>query len=152
MVKNAAAAAVMAFAGAAVLSAVPASAASIATGVALPALEKPSAITLVIGRNYPYRWYYTGPRLRYRHGPFIYYFGGWWYPRPWWHGPGEAYARRPGTYRGYWTDYEWAEGDYTVGTDEHIEWCFGHYRSYDPDTDSFMGRDGERHPCRSPFD
>jgi len=26
-------------------------------------------------------------------------------------------------------------------------WCARHYRSYDPATDTFVGRDGRRHPC-----
>ena len=32
-------------------------------------------------------WVYAkkyGPRYNYRHGRYKYYYGGWWYPRPWW--------------------------------------------------------------------
>ena len=38
-----------------------------------------------------HRWVYKlkihGPRFAYRHGIYRYYYGGWWYPRPWWAGP-----------------------------------------------------------------
>jgi hypothetical protein len=34
------------------------------------------------------RWVYVprrhGPRFRYRRPGYAYYYGGWWYPRPWW--------------------------------------------------------------------
>jgi hypothetical protein len=37
-------------------------------------------------RGHKHRWHY---RHRHRHGAFRYYYGGWWYPRPWWtFGPG----------------------------------------------------------------
>lgn len=32
--------------------------------------------------------------------------------------------------------------------DSHVRWCLRHYRSYDPDTDTYRGRDGRRHYCR----
>jgi hypothetical protein len=36
----------------------------------------------------PVRWVYVdkkyGPRYRYRRPGYGYYYGGWWYPRPWW--------------------------------------------------------------------
>lgn len=35
-------------------------------------------------------------------------------------------------------------GDY----DAHVAACYDRYRSYDERTDSFMGYDGVRHPCR----
>jgi hypothetical protein len=34
---------------------------------------------------------------------------------------------------------------------EHYEYCFDRYRSYDMETNSFLGYDGLRHPCISPY-
>jgi len=28
--------------------------------------------------------HWHGHRYHYRHGTYIYYYGGWWYPTPWW--------------------------------------------------------------------
>jgi hypothetical protein len=33
----------------------------------------------------------------------------------------------------------------------HVEYCLDRYRSYDPRTNSFMGYDGFRHECISPY-
>ena len=33
----------------------------------------------------------------------------------------------------------------------HVRWCLNRYRSYNPRTDTFMGYDGRRHYCRSPY-
>lgn len=35
-----------------------------------------------------------------------------------------------------------------VDVDDHVEWCLSRYRSYDPRSDTFVGRDGRRHRCR----
>lgn len=40
----------------------------------------------------------------------------------------------------------------TVSNGRHVAWCFDHYRSYDPDTDTFQPYDGPRKRCDSPFD
>jgi len=31
--------------------------------------------------------------------------------------------------------------------DRSVEWCMRHYRSYDPDSGTYLGYDGYRHPC-----
>jgi hypothetical protein len=36
---------------------------------------------------------------------------------------------------------------YNSGYDAHVQWCLDHYRTYDPRTNSFIGRDGYRHAC-----
>ena len=100
--------------------------------------------------GFPHKWEYVGPRSAHRSGPFRYYYGGWWYPRPWWYGPGSSFAGNP--ISGWWDDFDWAEGGYTEGTDPHVEWCFDHHHSYEEATDSFLGHDGAPHRCRSPFD
>jgi hypothetical protein len=39
--------------------------------------------------------------------------------------------------------------DYAYGG--HVEWCLNRYRSYNPRTNTFMGYDGYRHRCKSPY-
>ena len=43
-------------------------------------------------------------------------------------------------------------GDVVIGRangyDAHVSACYARYRSYDARTDTFMGYDGIRHPCR----
>jgi hypothetical protein len=36
--------------------------------------------------------------------------------------------------------------------DDHVAYCLDRYRSYDVETDSFLGYDGYRHRCNSPYD
>lgn len=40
---------------------------------------------------------------------------------------------------------------YYGGGGGHVEWCLNRYRSYNPRTDTFMGYDGYRHRCNSPY-
>jgi hypothetical protein len=54
-------------------------------------------------RGHGHRWVYSkrfGPRFRHRHGRYIYHYGGWWYPRPWW-GVGVAVGPTYGYGYGY---------------------------------------------------
>ena len=34
------------------------------------------------------------------------------------------------------------------GGSSHVRWCMNRYRSYDPDTNTYIGRDGRAHRCR----
>jgi len=36
------------------------------------------------------------------------------------------------------------------GASVHIEWCLSRYRSYNPDTNMYLGYDGSYHRCRGP--
>ena len=123
---------------------------------ALPGHRPVLAGSIELAAVHSHTWKYTGPRMPYRYGPFAYYYDGWWYPRPWWYGPGLAFkwgsCGSCGIFEGTWHDLDWAEGGYTEGTDPHVEWCIEHYRSYDNGSDTYLGRDGARHPCRTPFD
>ncbi len=113
-------------------------------------LEHPVAAARDFRRQ---RWFYHrhfygnrhlyGPRYRYRYGRYAYFHGGWWYPRPWWRYGGAAVALTVGPAVGY---YAYSGGN------PHVRWCLGHYRSYNPRTDSFVGYDGLLHRCNSPFD
>jgi hypothetical protein len=48
----------------------------------------------------------------------------------------------------YYGDYH---GNYNYGGGGHVRWCLNRYRSYNPRTDTFVGHDGYRHRCRSPY-
>ena len=37
------------------------------------------------------------------------------------------------------------------GSSAHVHWCLNRYRSYDPSSDTFLGYDGYRHRCNSPY-
>jgi hypothetical protein len=145
MLKNTMIAAALALAGG-LLVAAPASAASVSTGVALPLLAKPSAIEpAAYKRNrYVYRRH---PGYRYGYRPYRH--------RGLYYAPNVFIGAAPyyGDYGGYYDGYGFAEGGYAADSnDEHVTWCMDRYRSYNPETDSFMGYDGYQHPCNSPFD
>lgn len=74
------------------------------------------------------------PRYRYRTHAYPHYYGGWWYATPWWQGPSFSFGLGVPAYG-----------------NAHVQWCFNRFRSYDARTDSFLGYDGLRHRCRSPY-
>ena len=72
-------------------------------GSPIPLVNQSSAsnVQLAAHRNVHRRvWVYNrrahGPRFAYRHGRYRYYYGGWWYPRPWWGAPAVGIAVGPG--------------------------------------------------------
>lgn len=73
-------------------------------------------------------------RSRHRSRKFRHYHSGWYYDYPWW-----LYVSALPYY------------DYDYNDDAHIAWCFAHYGSYDPRTNTFLGYDGNRHECISPY-
>jgi hypothetical protein len=59
-------------------------------------IQKVARVVRVGRRGWVYRRAY-GPRYRFRRAGFGYYYGGWWYPRPWWTvGPGYGPYWGPG--------------------------------------------------------
>jgi hypothetical protein len=36
------------------------------------------------------------------------------------------------------------------GASAHVEWCLARYHSYNPDTNMYLGYDGNHHRCRGP--
>jgi hypothetical protein len=38
-----------------------------------------------------------------------------------------------------------------TGYNRHVRWCLNNYRSYDPDSNTFVTYDGDVRRCRSPF-
>lgn len=82
-----------------------------------------------------------GPRYSYRRPGFRHYHGGYYYSSPWWVGPSIGFALTvPGVTLGL-----------GGGGSAHVEWCLNRYRSYDPSSDTFLGYDGYRHRCNSPY-
>ncbi|MFN4142765.1 BA14K family protein [Aestuariivirga sp.] len=90
------------------------------------------------------RWRYNhrhhGSRYRYRYPGYPFFYGGFWYSDPWW--------RYDYPYYGYYPSYRYRAYD----NEAHVEWCLNRYRSYNPRTDTFLGYDGRRHRCNSPYD
>jgi hypothetical protein len=106
--------------------------------------DRTAAIEQVQQRRDVRRWDRRrhGPRYRSRTPTHRYHYDGWWYATPWWFGPSITFGfGTPGYYGGYYGDYYRA----------HIDWCLNRYRSYDPRSDTFLGYDGLRHRCRSPY-
>lgn len=82
-----------------------------------------------------------GPRYSYRRPGFQYHYGGYYYSSPWWIGPSIGFGITvPGVTLGL-----------GGGGSAHVDWCLNRYRSYDPASDTFLGYDGYRHRCNSPY-
>ena len=92
-----------------------------------------------------YNWRHYGHRYAYRYPGYNYFNGGFWYASPWW---SLGYAN---DYNDYYDDSYDAGYDGGYGGGSHVEWCLNRYRSYNPRTNTFMGYDGRRHYCRSPY-
>ena len=78
-----------------------------------------------------------GARYRYRRPGFHYQYGGYYYANPWW-------MAAPSI--GFGVTIPVAP----VGS-PHVDWCLSNFRSYDIATDTYLGFDGYRHRCNSPF-
>ena len=84
------------------------------------------------------RWQYNkwqhGDRKRKRDRHHRHYRDGFWYSSPFW----------------FSFTVPLAASRYGSGS-AHVEWCYDRYRSSDARTDTFMGYDGRRHYCNSPY-
>ena len=74
-----------------------------------------------------------GNRHRHARSGYRHYHGGYYYASPWWIGPSIGFGLTLPTASG------------------HVQWCYDRYRSYDAASDSYMGYDGLRHRCNSPY-
>ena len=93
-------------------------------------------------QHYRYDRHYHGDRYRYRRPGYSHFYGGYYYATPWWIGPSVYVAPRP--------FYVPPPPVYDDRSD-HVDWCLDHYRSYDPRSDTYLGYDGYRHRCISPY-
>ena len=96
------------------------------------------------GNRYHYRRHghnnnYYGNRY-YRYGGAGYYNYGW----PYYGGIGLGYGF------GYDDGLDYYNDRYNGGG-SHVQWCLNRYRSYNPRTNTYMGYDGYRHRCNSPY-
>jgi hypothetical protein len=80
-----------------------------------------------------------GQRFRYRRPGYAYYRDGYWYGSPWW--LGAAAGALVGSA---------IVGGAAASSDAHIEYCLSRYRTYDPQTDTYIGRGGRRYRCVGP--
>jgi hypothetical protein len=85
---------------------------------------------------------YHGPRYRYKRPGWGYYHGGYWYRSPWWTLPLVAPAIVAPTVVAPAPVY---------GGGGHVQYCLNKYRSYNPQTDQYLGYDGYYHYCVSPY-
>ena len=85
-----------------------------------------------------------GSRYSYRRPGFNHYYGGYYYSSPWWNGPGIGFGiTLPGVALGLGGGYG--------GSSAHTQWCLNRYRTYDPGSDTYIPRVGERAYCNSPY-
>lgn len=88
-------------------------------------------------RRYKYNNYHNGWRHRRHYNNYLPYYGGLAF--------GLGYGLGYGGGYGYYGD------GYYGGGGGHVQWCLNRYRSYNPRTNTFMGYDGYRHRCNSPY-
>ncbi|MGF7162408.1 hypothetical protein FHS85_004062 [Rhodoligotrophos appendicifer] len=86
-----------------------------------------------------------GPRYRHKRRGYNYYHGGYYYSTPWWVGAAAGAAIIGGLATAG------AAANAAANSGNHVAWCNQRYRSYNPATDSYMGYDGQRHRCYSPY-
>jgi hypothetical protein len=85
-----------------------------------------------------------GPRYSYRRPGFHHYYGGHYYASPWWSVPSIGFGITvPGVALGLGGGYG--------GSSAHVQWCLNRYRTYDPGSDTYIPRVGERAYCNSPY-
>jgi hypothetical protein len=88
-----------------------------------------------------------GSRYSYRRPGYDHYYGGHYYSSPWWIGPSIGFGITvPGVALGLG-----GYGDSYGGSSAHVDWCLNRYRTYDPSSDTYIPRVGERAYCISPY-
>ena len=119
--------------------------------VALNLAETQSNFLSDVDTRYDRR--YHGDRYPRRSHGYHYYHQGYYYSSPWWIFPQRV--RPPEIFDGGYYDYcYYGGGRYgpcQSTFNGHVEWCLARYRSYNPQTDTFVGYDGYRHRCDSPY-
>jgi len=100
-----------------------------------PRVELAPPVELVDHGGGNHWWFKHGRRHRDRH--HRHFHDGLWFAAPFWLGAAALAADR------YDDDDDFSSA--------HIEYCLDRYRSYDPETNTFLGYDGIHHECISPF-
>jgi len=60
---------------------------------------------------------------------------------------GPTYAPAPGYYDDQYYDDGAVAAAPVAGDDNSVSYCMQRYRSYDPNSGTYLGNDGYRHPC-----
>lgn len=87
-------------------------------------------------RHWSYDRHRHGHRHRYRRPGYHYFYDGYYYASPWWVSPGIGLS---------------VTVPVVPTTSAHVQWCLDNFRTYDIATDTYIGYDGYRHRCNSPF-
>lgn len=95
---------------------------------------EPTSQVQLVGSN---PWWHKHGR-RHRDHDHRHFHNGLWFAAPFWLGAGAAALAAD--------DFD--DDDYG---EAHVEYCLSRYRSYDPASNTFMGYDGLRHECVSPY-
>jgi hypothetical protein len=95
------------------------------------------------GPVYAYDWRRHGYRYRWNRPGYGYYHDGWWYSSPWW-GAGAGLAA------GAIIGSAVAGASAAPVYDNHVAWCSQRYRTYDPASDTYVGKGGRRYRCVGP--
>lgn len=112
---------------------------------ATSSLYQEAQVDLSIGFGTGYDQRRDGNRCRYRSGNCNQFYQGYYYESPWWL---DSQNANDGTYYRRHHHFSQAQFGYRRGSN-HSAWCAQRYRSYDADSDSFMGNDGRNHVCIS---
>jgi hypothetical protein len=117
-----------------------ASAPASATSIPAVALTAPGETALVEqvrrrggDRARRYDSHRHGSRYRHASPRYRHFYGGYYYATPWWQGPAIGF------------------GLTVPMSSAHVQWCLNRFRSYDPASDTYLGYDGFRHRCNSPY-
>ncbi len=80
-----------------------------------------------------------GERHRHRRPGYTHFHQGYYYATPWWAAVPVVRMPRHEPARIHRTNQR------------HVRWCLNQYRSYNPNSNLFVARDGRRYQCRSPY-
>ncbi len=83
-----------------------------------------------------------GNRCSYRNGNCRHFHQGYYYQTPWW--------IVPGIIGGAIIQNEMNNNHNNYGS-RHVQWCFDHYRSYNPRYNTWVSNSGQLRQCNSPY-
>ncbi|MGF7160622.1 hypothetical protein FHS85_002253 [Rhodoligotrophos appendicifer] len=136
------------------LQAAPVSAASSVGGLtqsSVATTAEANPVQLVASRKYNRNEH--GQRYRSRHKGYDHYHDGYWYATPWWTAAAVGGAIGGAVLGGVANTVQGVGNAVTGGAagGNHVAWCQERYRTYDPSTDTYVGRGGVKRQCESPY-